>query len=117
MTTNKEMIEEAKYEARGIMAEYGANKMSYMMEDMDKFITTLLTKHEEAVVERERALCRKHIPEDMICITIEGNVLVNRKFVSMQSIKASNGRTLLLEAEASAHQILEALTTNPTSNK
>lgn len=64
--------------------------------------------------EEERAKWAQRLPEDTFSVTIEGRfdkrIVANRKFVSMKSITSTGGKTLLLETEACAHQILQSLT-------
>lgn len=84
-----------------------------LLEKLESLRSQEAKRVEEAVrIERETWVQR--LPEDTFSITIEGRVegrvLSNRKFVSIKSIQASGGTTLLLESEASAHEMLQALT-------
>ncbi len=45
------LLTKLQREARGIMAEYGANKMSYMMRDMDEFIANTLKQAVESLTD------------------------------------------------------------------
>jgi hypothetical protein len=94
------------------------NCSSSFLETIENDIVTALQSYAQQqvqeAVEAEREKYLQRLPEEMFSITIEarvdGQLLANRKFVSMTSIKATDGRTLLLEAEACAHQVLQALT-------
>jgi len=87
--------------------------------DMQDWLRTTLQAHTsqqvEEAVRKEREVWLQRLPEDTFSVTIEGHfgkrTVANRKFVSMKSIAASEGKTLLLEAEACAHQMLQAIVT------
>lgn len=82
---------------------------------VDRLKKRLSTHHQQLqkAREEERAIWGQRLPEDTFSVTIEGRfgkrIVANRKFVSMKSINATDGKTLLLEAEACAHQILQSL--------
>lgn len=82
---------------------------------LDKKVADLIT----LAVQTERERWVQRIPEDGFSISIQGiinkEVVSNRKYVHSLSIHASNGKTLLLEAEACAHEILQALLTPPSN--
>lgn len=81
-------------------------------------VYTALTETDQQAREEERERYAHSVPDGMALITIEvrkGNKLTaNRKAVTLLSVDATDGRTLLLEAEACAHQILQALSNPPS---